>query len=186
MHNDQMTEVKDHLRLPSLGENVDITVHNRRDTKISSIPQIDGIVDSRDSPSITPESVDLTVSPEKHRNDYFSRRDKDTDTNDKDMDETFDFDKETSMRTYRKDRNRSIDRKKNDENDIHKNTKTNKGKTNKVYEMNEEKKKLLRQRREKAIQNAKDRETEKACTRVNKSSKANQDTKMLQKYGWYR
>ena len=46
------------------------------------------------------------------------------------------------MRTCRKDRNRSKDRKKNDENDIHKNTKTNKGKSKKVYEMNEEKKKF--------------------------------------------
>ena len=38
MHNDQVTEVQDHLRLPSLGENIDITGHNRRDSKISSIP----------------------------------------------------------------------------------------------------------------------------------------------------
>ena len=67
MHNDQMTEVKDHLKLPSSGENVDITSHNRRDTKISSISQIDGIVDSRDSLSITPESVDLTVFLEKQK-----------------------------------------------------------------------------------------------------------------------
>ena len=92
-----------------------------------------------------------------------------------------------TLRTDRKDRNRSIDRKKNDENDIHKNTKTNKAKMNKVYEMNEEKKKLLRQRREKAIQNAKDRETEKVntqavlhtCGGVNKTSKTNQNTNMI-------
>ena len=73
------------------GENVDITSHNRRDTKISSILQIDGIISSRDSLYITPESVDLTVSPEKHRNDYLSGRGKDTDTNDKDIDDTSDI-----------------------------------------------------------------------------------------------
>ena len=65
MHNDQITDVKRPLRLRSLGEKVNVTSQNRRDTRIFNILQIDGIVDSRDSLGITPESVDLRVSPEK-------------------------------------------------------------------------------------------------------------------------
>ena len=38
------------------------------DGNISLIPQVDGIVESRDSPNRTPVSVDLTESPVKHTN----------------------------------------------------------------------------------------------------------------------
>ena len=55
-----------------------------------------------------------------------------------------------------------------------------------MYQINVEKKKLLKERRENALQNAKDREAEKAnaqaalqvCTRASKASKVNQDIKM--------
>ena len=129
----------------------------------------------------------MTLSPEKYRNEYVDRGNKNTDTNDEDTDETLGFDREKAMRTYGKDRNEKIDSKKNDEDDIHEIIKFNKGKTNKVFEINDGRKKLLRQGREKTIQNTKDREREKvntqaelqACTRVNKASKTNQDTEML-------
>ena len=126
------------------------------------------------------------VYPEKYRNEYVDRGNKNTDTNDEDTDEILDFNKDKAMRTYGKDKNEKIDSKKNDEVDIHEIIKFNKGKTNKVHDTNEEKKKLLRQRREKAIQNTKDKETEKAntqaalqaCTRANKASKTNQVIEM--------
>ena len=114
-----MTEVQDHLRLPSLGEDIETTGHNRRDRKIYSIPQVDGIIDSRDSLSLTPDSVDLMVSPEKYRNEYVDRGNKNTDTNDEDTDEILDFNKEKAMRTYGKDKNEKKDSKRNDEDDIH-------------------------------------------------------------------
>ena len=93
-----MTEVKDHLNLQSIGKDVATIGQNRKDTKEYSIPQIDGIMDSRDSLSVTPESVDLTVSPEKCRNEYVNRKDKDNDTNDKDLDRTVDFHKEKAVK----------------------------------------------------------------------------------------
>ena len=82
-----------------------------------SIPQVNGIVDSRDSLSLTPDSVDLMVCPEKYRNEYVGRGNKNTDTNDKDADEILDFNKEKATRTYGKDKNEKIDSKKNDEDD---------------------------------------------------------------------
>ena len=67
-------------------------------------------------------------------------------------------------------------------NDIHTLVKVNKAKPSKVHEINAEKKTLLRQRRERTIQNAKDRQIEKANaqeallahTRASKASEPNQ------------
>ena len=60
-----MIDVPEHLRQLSLGEDIETTDYNRRGRKAYSIPQVDRIIDSRDSLSLTPDSVDLTVSPEK-------------------------------------------------------------------------------------------------------------------------
>ena len=105
---------------------------------MNSIPQVEGIVDNRDSLSLTLDSVDLMVSPEKYRNEHVDRGNKNTDTNDEDTDEIIDFNKEKAMITYGKDRNEKIDSKKNDEDDTHEIIKFNKGKTKKVYEINDE------------------------------------------------
>ena len=63
-------------------------------------------------------------------------------------------------------KNRKIDNKKKDEdinhNDINTLVKANNSKSSKVYEINLEKKTLLKERREKTIQNAKERQIEKA------------------------
>ena len=72
--------------------------------------------------------------------------------------------------------------------DIYETVKFNKDKATKVYEINIEKKKILKERREKALQNAKDRDAEKANaqaalqahTRASKASKDNQDIKMTE------
>ena len=42
--------------------------HTIADGNVSFIPQVDGIVDSRNSPDRTPVSVDLTESPVRHTN----------------------------------------------------------------------------------------------------------------------
>ena len=132
----------------------------------------------------------MTVSPEKYRKEIVDRENNDTDTNDNDTDEILEFNKDKATKVYGKDRNEQIDREKDDkdinDDDTYETVKCNKGKANKVYEINVEKKKLLKERRENALQNAKDREAEKAnaqaalqvCTRASKASKVNQDIKM--------
>ena len=65
-HNDRISEFPEHLRHISLGEkieNISQTIANRN---VSLIPQVDGIVDSRDSLNRTSDSIDLTESPEKN------------------------------------------------------------------------------------------------------------------------
>ena len=99
-----MRDVPDHLRQLSSSEDIETTGHNSRDRKISSIWQVDGIVDSRDSLSLTPNSVDLTVFPDKYWNEYIGRENKNTDTNDKDTDEILEFNKEKTTITYGRDK----------------------------------------------------------------------------------
>ena len=67
-HNDQMTEIPEHLRWLSLGEEIETTDCYRKHRKKYMILQVDDIVDSTDSLSQTLDSVDLTVSRVKHRN----------------------------------------------------------------------------------------------------------------------
>ena len=85
-HNDQMTEVPDHLSQLSLGGEMETTDCHRKHRKVYMIPQVDGIVDRTDSLSQTPDSVDLTVSPVKHRNAKVDKGNKTIDTNDKEKD----------------------------------------------------------------------------------------------------
>ena len=56
-----MTHISDHLRQLSVGEDVGNIDNDIRNRKTYSIQQVDGMVDSRDSFSLTP---DLTISPE--------------------------------------------------------------------------------------------------------------------------
>ena len=65
-----MIDIPDHLKGISLGEEIESISHKGRDRNRQSVPQLDGTVDSRDSLSWTPDSIDLIISPEKYRNQF--------------------------------------------------------------------------------------------------------------------
>ena len=185
-----MTDIPDHLRQISLGEEIESISHKGKDRNRHIIPQVDGTVDSRDSLNQTPDSVDLTISPVKYRNEQRDTEKINEDTNDSDTDKIVKFNKDNARKDYRKDRNkqRNTEKTDKDKNDgTCETVRFNKGRATKVYEINIEKKKILKERREKALQNAKDRNEEKvnaqavlhACTRASKASKDNQDIKMI-------
>ena len=189
-HTDQMTDIPDHLRQIGIGEETESISYEERYGNRHTIPQVDGTMDSRDSLNQTLDSVDLTVSPVKYRNEQRDTEKIYEDTNDSDTDEIVKFNKDNARKVYGKDRNEQRDIEKNDEDindDTYKTVKFNKGRATKVYEINIEKKKVLKERREKAMQNAKDRNAEKvnaqaalqAHTRARKASKDNQDIKMI-------
>ena len=67
-HTDQMTDIPEHPRGMSLGEETDSTSYEETDINRNIIPQVDGTMDSRDSLNQTPDSKDLTESPVKHTN----------------------------------------------------------------------------------------------------------------------
>ena len=79
------------------------------------------------------------------------------------IEEIVKFNKDKARKVYGKDRNEQRDTEKTaeDTNDgTYESVKFNKGKATKVCEINIEKKKILKERREKALQNAKNRDTE--------------------------
>ena len=183
-HTDQMIDIPDHLRWISLGKEIGSISHKGRDRNRHIIPQLDGTVDIRDSLNQAPNSVDLTVSPVKYRNEQTDRLKTNEDINNNDTDEIVKFNKDKATKVYRKDRNEQRDTEKTDEDtndDTYKTVKVNKGKATKVCEINIEKKKVLKERREKALHNTKDRDAEKANaqaelqthTRASKASKDN-------------
>ena len=65
-HTDQIPEFPEHLRRIRLGEERENISYAIADRNVSFIPQVDGIVDSRDSLDRTPDSTDLTESPVRH------------------------------------------------------------------------------------------------------------------------
>ena len=65
-HTKQIPEFPEHLRQISFGEEIENISYAIADRNSSFIPQVDGIVGSRDSLDRTPDSVDLTESPVKH------------------------------------------------------------------------------------------------------------------------
>ena len=134
-----MIDIPDHLKWWRLGEEIESISYNRRDRNVQSIPQLDSTTDSRNSLSLTPDSVDLTKSPDKYRNEFKDNETDDTDISDNDTEKT---DEDT-------------------DDDRYDTVKFNKSRTPKVYKANIEKKKLLKERREKTIQNAKDRNADK-------------------------
>ena len=168
-HTDQMTDIPDHLRRISLGEETESTSYNERDRNRYIIPQVDGTVDSRDSLNQTPDSIDLTVSPVKYRNAHRDTEKINEDTSDNEIDKMVKFNKGEARKVYGKDTNEQRDKEKTDKNindDIYKTVKSNKGRTTKVCEINTERKKILKERREKALQNAKDRKAEKVSAQA--------------------
>ena len=68
MHTDQMTDIPEHLRQMSLGEETESTSYKETDRNRNIIPQVDGTMDSRDSLDQTLDSIDLTESPVKDTN----------------------------------------------------------------------------------------------------------------------
>ena len=148
-HTDQSREFPEHLRRISLGEEIENTSYQIIDRNRNFIPQVDSIMDSRDSLDKTSDSIDLTESPVKHTNTQGHVEKINEDTSDKDTDEMITFDEDKAKKTYRKDMNALRKRAKT--------VKTKKGRTTQKYTINIERKRLLKQRREKASQNAKDR-----------------------------
>ena len=147
-----MIDIPDHLRQISLGEETESTSYEERDRNRHIIPQVDGTVDSRYSLNQTPDSIDLTVSPVKHRNTQRDTEKINEDTNDNDIDGMVKFYKDKARKVYGKDTNKKRDMEKTDENindDTHQTVKSNKGRTTKVHEINMERKKTLKERKEK-------------------------------------
>ena len=62
-------------------------------------------MDSRDSLDQTPDSIDLTKTPVKHRNTQRQMGKINEDTSDEDTDEMIDFDNDKAKKTYGKDIN---------------------------------------------------------------------------------
>ena len=68
MHTNQMTDIPEHLRRMSLGEETESKSYKETDRNRNIISQVDGTVDSRDSLYQTLDSIDLTKSPVKYTN----------------------------------------------------------------------------------------------------------------------
>ena len=87
-HTDQSREFPKHLRRISLGEDIKNISYEIIDRSRSFIPQVDGIMDSRDSLDKTPDSIDLTESPVKHTNTqrHIEKINEDASDNDTDTD----------------------------------------------------------------------------------------------------
>ena len=65
-HIDSISEFPEHLRQISLGEKIENISQTIANGNVSLIPQVDGIVDSRDSLNRTSNTIDLTESPGKN------------------------------------------------------------------------------------------------------------------------
>ena len=65
-HTDQISEFLEHLSRIHLGEEIESISQSIADGNVSLIPQVDGIVDSRNSLDRTSDSIDLTEFPEKN------------------------------------------------------------------------------------------------------------------------
>ena len=65
-HTDQISEFPEHLSRISLGEEIEKISQTIADGNVSLIPQVDGIVDSRNGLDRTSDSIDLNESPEKY------------------------------------------------------------------------------------------------------------------------
>ena len=136
-HTDHTLEFPELLRRISLGQEIGNISQTIADGNVSLIPQVDGVVDSRDSLDRTPDSIDLTESPEKNTKTQKQIAKVNEDTSDNDTDETI---------TYETDELKKFNRK-------NVNTAKKKGRTAKIYTVNIERKRLLKQRRERTLQN---------------------------------
>ena len=136
-HTDRTSEFPEHLRQISLGEEIENISQTIADGNVSLIPQVDGVVDSRDSLDRTPDSIDPTESPKKNTKTRKHIEKVNEDTSDDDTDD---------MVTYEIDELKKSNRK-------NVNTAKKKGRMAKIYTLNIERKRLLKQRRERTLQN---------------------------------
>ena len=90
-HTNQTSEFPEHLRRISLGEEIENISQTIADGNASLIPQVDGIVDSKDSLDRTSDSIDLTESPEKNTKTQKHIEKTNEDTSDNDTDETITY-----------------------------------------------------------------------------------------------
>ena len=86
-HTDRTSEFPEHLRQISLGQEIENISQTIADGNVSLIPQVDGVVDSRNSLDRTPDSIDLTESPEKNTKTQKPIEKVNEDTSDNDTDE---------------------------------------------------------------------------------------------------
>ena len=138
-HTDQTSQFPEHLRQISLVEEIENISQTIADGNVSLIPQVYGIVDSRDSLDRTPDSIDLTESPEKNTKTQKCIEKTNEDTSDNDTDETITYETDELKKSNRKNVNMA----------------KKKGRMAEIYTMNIERKRLLKQRRERTLQNAK-------------------------------
>ena len=89
-----MTDIPEHLRRMSLGEETESTRYKETDRNRNIIPQVDGTMDSRDSLNQTLDSIDLTESPVKLTNTQRDTEKINEDTSDDDIDEMIEFNKD--------------------------------------------------------------------------------------------
>ena len=134
-HTDRTSEFPEHLRQISLGEEIENISQTITNGNVSLIPQVNDIVDSRDSLDRTSDSIDLTESPEKNTKTQKCIEKTNEDTSDNDTDE---------MITYETDELKKPNRK-------NMNTAQKKGRTAERYTMNIERRRLLKQRREREL-----------------------------------
>ena len=104
-HTDQSREFPEHPRQISLGEEIENINYDEIGKNRNFIPQVDGIIDKRDSLDHTPDSIDLTESPVKHTHTQRHIEKINEDTSDNDTDKMITFDEEKVKKTYRKDTN---------------------------------------------------------------------------------
>ena len=104
-HTDQMTDIPEHLRQVSLGEETESTSYEETGRNRNIIPQADGTVDSRDSLDQTQDSIDLTEFPVKYTHTQQHIEKINEDTSDDDIDEMINFNKDKARKIYRKDIN---------------------------------------------------------------------------------
>ena len=131
-HTDQISEFPEHLRQISLGEEIENISQTTADGNVSLIPQVDGVVDSRDSLDRTPDSIDLTKSPEKNTKIQKQIEKINEDTSDNDTDDTVTYDTDELKKSNRKNVN----------------TAKKKGRMANIYTMNIERKIIETKKRE--------------------------------------
>ena len=131
-----MTDIPEHLRQISLGEEIESTSYKETDRNRCIIPQVDGTMDSRDSLNQTLDSIDLTESPVKYKNTQRDKEKSNEDTSDNDINEMIEFHKDKARKIYGKDTN--------EQRKMIKIVKSNEGRTMRVYVINTERKRLLK------------------------------------------
>ena len=101
-----MTEIPEHLRQISLGEEIKSASYEEIDRNRNFILQVDGTVDNGDSLDQTPDSIDLTESPVKHIDTQRHIEEINEDTSDDDTNEMIEFDNDKARMIYSKDTNK--------------------------------------------------------------------------------